>query len=270
MAAQRISFLSVVLVLLVSANAFGVGAKPNIVFIFTDDHCEQAISAYDPSRITTPNLDRIANEGMRFNRCYVTNSICGPSRAVIQTGKYSHINGFKTNRDRFNGDQQTFPKLLQASGYQTAIVGKWHLVSTPQGYDYYDVLKGQGPYYNPPMNTAAPSVSGFSSHWAFSSAAPTPSTPARIKRTSSTAQVKQTANTCDLCSPCRRTNTFCGPMATMRPKLSPNPARPAERRFIRPPQRSSDASPPEEALSDDEPPPSEASLSATATSSPPS
>ena len=109
MAAQRISFLSVVLVLLVSANAFGVGAKPNIVFIFTDDHCEQAISAYDPSRITTPNLDRIANEGMRFNRCYVTNSICGPSRAVIQTGKYSHINGFKTNRDRFNGDQQTFP-----------------------------------------------------------------------------------------------------------------------------------------------------------------
>ena len=152
MAAQRISFLSVVLVLLVSANAFGVGAKPNIVFIFTDDHCEQAISAYDPSRITTPNLDRIANEGMRFNRCYVTNSICGPSRAVIQTGKYSHINGFKTNRDRFNGDQQTFPKLLQASGYQTAIVGKWHLVSTPQGYDYYDV-KGQGPYYNPPMIT---------------------------------------------------------------------------------------------------------------------
>ncbi len=128
--------------------------RPNIVFIFTDDHCEQALSAYDPTRIATPNLDRIASEGMRFNRCYVTNSICGPSRAVIQTGKYSHLNGFTRNGNRFNGDQQTFPKLLQAAGYQTAVVGKWHLASTPQGYDYYDVLKGQGPYYNPPMLTA--------------------------------------------------------------------------------------------------------------------
>ena len=98
-------------------------------------------------------MDRIANEGMRFNRCYVTNSICGPSRAVIQTGMYSHMNGFRTNRDSFDGDQQTFPKLLQASGYQTAIIGKWHLKSTPQGYDYFDVLKGQGPYNNPPMLT---------------------------------------------------------------------------------------------------------------------
>ena len=152
--ARRFSVVLVFLVLLGVAPVLGTDSRPNIVFIFSDDHCEQAISAYDPSRITTPNLDRIANEGMRFNRCYVTNSICGPSRAVIQTGKYSHINGFKTNRDRFNGDQQTFPKLLQKAGYQTAIVGKWHLVSTPQGYDYYDVLKGQGPYYNPPMITA--------------------------------------------------------------------------------------------------------------------
>ena len=100
-----------------------------------------------------PNLDRIANEGMRFDRCYVTNSICGPSRAVIQTGKYSHLNGFIRNGNRFDGDQQTFPKLLQSAGYQTAVVGKWHLASTPQGYDYYDILKGQGPYYNPPMIT---------------------------------------------------------------------------------------------------------------------
>ena len=128
--------------------------RPNIVFIFTDDHCEQALSAYDPARITTPNMDRIASEGMRFNRCYVTNSICGPSRAVIQTGKYSHLNGFLNNGNKFNGDQQTFPKLLKAAGYQTAVIGKWHLASTPQGYDYYDVLKGQGPYYNPPMITA--------------------------------------------------------------------------------------------------------------------
>ena len=130
------------------------GDRPNIVFIFTDDHCEQALSAYDPQRISTPNMDRIASGGMRFNRCYVTNSICGPSRAVIQTGKYSHLNGFIRNGNRFNGDQQTFPKLLQSAGYQTAVVGKWHLASTPQGYDHYDVLKGQGPYYNPPMITA--------------------------------------------------------------------------------------------------------------------
>ncbi|TWU17477.1 Arylsulfatase [Novipirellula galeiformis] len=139
---------------LVVTTAAQAAPPPNILFIFTDDHCEQALSAYDPARISTPNLDRIAKQGMRFNRCLVTNSICGPSRAVIQTGKYSHLNGFKTNRDRFNGDQQTFPKLLRADGYQTAVIGKWHLVSTPQGFDHYDVLKGQGPYYNPPMLTA--------------------------------------------------------------------------------------------------------------------
>jgi len=127
--------------------------RPNIVFIFTDDHCEQALSAYDDSRMMTPNMDRIANEGMRFTRCYVTNAICGPSRAVIQTGKYSHINGFVTNGNVFNGNQQTFPKLLKKVGYQTAVIGKWHLSSTPQGFDYFDVLVGQGPYYNPPMLT---------------------------------------------------------------------------------------------------------------------
>ena len=78
--------------------AFGTaGDRPNIVFIFSDDHCQQALSAYDPERITTPNMDRLAKEGMMFNRCYVTNAICGPSRAVIQTGKYSHINGFAVN-----------------------------------------------------------------------------------------------------------------------------------------------------------------------------
>lgn len=125
--------------------------RPNIIFIFTDDHCEQALSAYDPSRMSTPNMDRLANEGMKFTRCYVTNSICGPSRAVIQTGLYSHENGFFRNRNVFNGDQRTFPKLLRKAGYQTAVVGKWHLASTPQGFDYYEVLVGQGPYYNPPM-----------------------------------------------------------------------------------------------------------------------
>lgn len=144
-----------VMLIFISAASCTQQAKtpPNILFIFTDDHCEQALSAYGSKIITTPGMDRIAEEGVRFTRCYVTNSICGPSRAVIQTGIYSHMNGFLTNRDRFNGDQQTFPKILQAAGYQTAIIGKWHLKSTPQGYDYFDVLKGQGPYNNPPMLT---------------------------------------------------------------------------------------------------------------------
>ncbi|MEL7499960.1 MAG: sulfatase [Planctomycetota bacterium] len=128
-------------------------AKPNILFIFTDDHAYQSISAYGSKINKTPNIDRIAKEGLRFDRCYVTNSICGPMRAVIQTGKYSHINGFCCNGNKFDGTQTTFPKLLQKAGYQTAVVGKWHLGThmAPQGYDYSEVLIGQGPYYNPPM-----------------------------------------------------------------------------------------------------------------------
>ena len=128
--------------------------KPNIVFIFSDDHAYQAISAYgDPRKLLeTPAIDRLANEGMRFDRCLVTNSICGPSRAVILTGKYSHINGFYNNTNsRFDGSQNTFPKLLQAAGYQTAMIGKWHLVTDPTGFDYWHILPGQGVYYNPPM-----------------------------------------------------------------------------------------------------------------------
>lgn len=128
-------------------------APPNIVFIFSDDHAFQAISAYGSMINHTPNIDRLAKEGMLFRNCYVTNSICGPSRAVIQTGKYSHLNGFHTNsgNERFDGSQQTFPKLLQAAGYQTAMIGKWHLVSDPTGFDYWHILPGQGAYYNPPM-----------------------------------------------------------------------------------------------------------------------
>ena len=131
--------------------------RPNIVFIFADDHAYQAISAYGALSKQgplnqTPNIDRIAREGMRFDRCLVTNSLCGPSRACILTGKYSHLNGFYNNtNNRFDGSQVTFPKLLQAAGYQTAIVGKWHLVSEPTGFDYWEILPGQGQYYNPPM-----------------------------------------------------------------------------------------------------------------------
>ena len=127
--------------------------QPNIVFIMTDDHARHAISAYGSKVNKTPNIDRIAKEGMLFNNCFVTNSICGPCRAVILTGKYNHINGFFRNGITFNGEQQTFPKLLQKNGYQTAVIGKWHLGSAPTGFDYYNVLKGQGPYYNPPMLT---------------------------------------------------------------------------------------------------------------------
>lgn len=128
--------------------------RPNIVFIFSDDHASAAISAYGEARklLHTPHIDRIAAEGMLFRRCLVPNSICGPSRATILTGKYSHLNGFYNNSNsRFDGSQTTFPKLLQAAGYQTAIVGKWHLITDPTGFDYWHVLPGQGVYYNPPM-----------------------------------------------------------------------------------------------------------------------
>jgi arylsulfatase A-like enzyme len=128
--------------------------RPNIIYIMSDDHAYQAISAYGgPLKdiAPTPNIDRIAMNGMRFNRCLVTNSISGPCRAVILTGKYSHLNGFLTNEGQkpFDGSQQTFPKLLQKAGYNTAMIGKWHLMSDPTGFDHWDVLPGQGFYYNP-------------------------------------------------------------------------------------------------------------------------
>ncbi len=128
--------------------------RPNILFIFSDDLTCQAISTYGDNRhlLDTPNMDRIAREGIRFDRCLVTNSICGPSRASILTGKYSHRNGFYNNSNsKFESTQQTFPKLMQASGYSTAIIGKWHLVSDPTGFDHWHILPGQGIYYNPPM-----------------------------------------------------------------------------------------------------------------------
>jgi arylsulfatase A-like enzyme len=148
------SLLTLVVLVGLAGPASAADAKrPNILFIMSDDHAYQAISAYGSVVNKTPNLDRIAREGMRFDRCYVTNSICGPSRAVILTGKYSHLNGFVRNGNTFNGKQQTVAKLLQKVGYETAVVGKWHLKSDPTGFDYWHVLVGQGPYYNPPMKT---------------------------------------------------------------------------------------------------------------------
>lgn len=125
--------------------------RPNILYIMSDDHASHAMSCYGSQVNCTPNLDRIAREGARFDHCFVTNSICGPCRAVVLTGKYSHRNGFFVNGNVFDGSQQTVAKLLQKGGYHTAMIGKWHLESDPTGFDFWHVLIGQGPYYNPPM-----------------------------------------------------------------------------------------------------------------------
>ncbi len=127
--------------------------RPNIIFVMTDDHGYQAISAYGSDLIDTPNIDRLANEGMLFRRAYVSNSICAPSRAAILTGKHSHMNGHINNGSVFDSTQVTFPKILQEEGYETAIVGKWHLKSEPTGFDFWKVLPGQGHYYNPDFRT---------------------------------------------------------------------------------------------------------------------
>ena len=126
------------------------GHRPNVVFILSDDHTCQAISAYGSKIARTPNIDRLAREGALFRNMFVTNSICGPSRAVLLTGKYSHLNGFRNNgKDVFDSRQQSVAKLMQQGGYQTAWIGKWHLGSKPVGFDYWNVLPDQGSYYNP-------------------------------------------------------------------------------------------------------------------------
>ena len=143
---------------LVGTAALSLGAcqekkeetKPmNILYIMCDDHSYQTISAYDTRYINTPNIDRIAADGVRFTNSFVANSISGPSRACMLTGKHSLANGFTDNSSEFDGSQQTFPKLLQAQGYETAVIGKWHLTSDPTGFNHWDILIGQGDYYNP-------------------------------------------------------------------------------------------------------------------------
>ncbi len=126
--------------------------RPNILFLFSDDHAVKAISAYGGplAKIApTPNIDRLANEGAVFLNSFCANSICGPSRATILTGKHSHKNGFMRNGNKFNANQWTVAKALQAGGYNTAVIGKWHLNTTPVGFDHWEVLPGQGSYYNP-------------------------------------------------------------------------------------------------------------------------
>ena len=142
---------------LATATLTGCGGQPepprrpmNILYIMTDDHTSQMMSCYDGRYASTPNLDRIAEEGVRFTNSFVANSLSGPSRACMLTGKHSHKNGFYDNTTCvFDGSQQTFPKLLRKAGYETAIVGKWHLESLPTGFDHWEILPGQGDYYNP-------------------------------------------------------------------------------------------------------------------------
>ena len=151
-AVRHVCGLIAVIVGVVGVNGTAWGAPPNIVLILSDDHGYQAIGAYGFGLNKTPNIDRLAAEGMRLDRCLTTYSLCGPSRATILTGKYSHLNGFYNNeRSRFDGSQETFPKLLRQAGYQTAVIGKWHLVSDPTGFDHWEIFPGQGQYYNPPM-----------------------------------------------------------------------------------------------------------------------
>ena len=130
--------------------------RPNILFVFSDDHAPHAIGAYNgwlKSVNPTPEIDKLAKDGMLFEKSFCSNSICGPSRAVIMSGKHSHKNGFMNNGNSFDWNQQIFPKLLQKTGYQTAIYGKSHLKGQPQGFDDWKVLPGQGDYYNPDLLT---------------------------------------------------------------------------------------------------------------------
>ena len=150
------SFLSAFSVLLFCQQQSSGDQKPNIVFIFSDDHAPHAIGAYNgwlKSVNPTPRIDELAKQGMLFEKSFCTNSICGPSRAVIMTGKHSHKNGFMNNGNTFNWNQQTFPKILRKAGYTTALYGKSHLKGNPKGFDDWKVLPGQGDYYNPDLIT---------------------------------------------------------------------------------------------------------------------
>lgn len=145
---KKIIFLGYLTLVLFSCQQSNQ-SPPNIVFIMSDDHAYQAVSAYGYGLNNTPNIDRIATEGALFQKGFVTNSICAPSRAVMLTGKHSFINGKVDNIQDFNWDQDNFAKHLQKAGYQTALIGKIHLRGLPQGFDYSAVLPGQGHYYNP-------------------------------------------------------------------------------------------------------------------------
>lgn len=138
-----------IVLLFVIASSLFAQSKPNIIVIMTDDHAKNAVSTYGGKLNTTPNIDRIGKEGATFSNAFVTNSICGPSRAVHLTGKYSHLNGMKDHSSTFDGTQWTYTKELQKAGYYTALIGKWHLGILPTGFDFFSALVDQGEYYNP-------------------------------------------------------------------------------------------------------------------------
>ena len=148
--------MKIFLLFLLPLTVIAEKKRPNIVFFFTDDHAPHAIGAYNgwlKSVNPTPEIDKLADDGMLFENSFCTNSICGPSRAVIMSGKHSHKNGFMNNGNSFDWNQQIFPKILRAAGYHTALYGKSHLKGKPQGFDSWAVLPGQGDYYNPAMLT---------------------------------------------------------------------------------------------------------------------
>ena len=138
-------FLSIFLLLFINSLA---QQRPNIIYIMSDDHDNDAISAYNKQFIQTPHIDRLAKEGMRFNKAFTGNSICAPARATLLTGQHSHKNGVKDNGTSFDPSKITLPKLLQQSGYQTALIGKWHLQSYPTGFDFWKILPGMGQYFD--------------------------------------------------------------------------------------------------------------------------
>lgn len=152
------------MLLLAFATTANAQTRPNIIFIYSDDHAAHAVSAYRKHLAyalplpATPNIDRIAQEGVLFKNAFVTNSICGPARAATLTGQYGHLSGVMTNNDSLHASVVTFPKLLREGGYQTVLIGKWHLKEKPAGFDHFEIMPGQGSYYNPVLISERDSV----------------------------------------------------------------------------------------------------------------